>query len=408
MRNFKINMSIAFKNIKRFQHCDRGLLFSLAMLGVCGCVQAQTPAPTEAVSSACDPREGLYELHGWCTSLNYGASYTYQSAQNSGAGFPVIVNKNGTVSSAKSSDSASAYAGLQMTRHSDLGDITATGSASWSKATDDGTQNGSAYVSGWSLGFDGLTVGYTGTLMSFWSGDFLSAANAPQRATNSVVYEYDGIKNSSIAIGLESNLPTTPQTQTGPTSFDFSNPVYTLRWLHSSDEITFFVAGLLRKADYSDSPSQTTTRTGWVESVGVTMPMAFVAEGDSFSTQWTRASDASSYLGTNVDWTSYQQSVATSGPTTGWSAVSSFHHVWSEQFESNIYSSYVTVAVNFPVKRVESSTVNSGINLFWRPKKNLRLGIEFEKITGSVSSPGIPDVSVDSSVGILSMAYDFN
>ena len=408
MRNFKINMPIVFKNMKRFQCCNREILFSLAMFGVCGYVQAQTPAPTEAVPSACDPSEGLYDFKGWCASLNYGASYTYQNAQNSGAGLPVIVNKNGTMSSAQSSDSLAGYAGFQMMRHSDLGDITATGSASWSKATDDGTQNGSASVSGWSLGLDSLTVGYTGTLMSFWSGDFLSVANAPQRAANTVVYEYDGIKNNNIAFGLESNLPTTPQTQTGPTSFDFSNPVYTLRWLHSSDEMTFYMAGLLRKADFPVSPSQSTTRTGWVESVGVTLPMAFVAKGDSFSTQWTRASDASSYLGTNVDWTTYQQSVATTGPTTGWSAVSSFHHVWSEQFESNIYSSYVTVAVNLPVRQVESSTVNSGINLFWRPKKSLRFGIEFEKITGSVSTPGVSDLSANSSVGILSMAYDFN
>jgi hypothetical protein len=141
-----------------------------------------------------DDDEGIhFDLDGNCGKLTGGVSYTYQQAKKTAAGLPVIVNRNGTVSAATISNSVSANLGLEVTRQTALGEFKTTAGVEWSKATDDGTQNGSASVSGWSVGLGGLTVGYTGTLMSFWDGSFLTTASSPGRSASTVVYEYESM-----------------------------------------------------------------------------------------------------------------------------------------------------------------------------------------------------------------------
>jgi len=291
-------------------------------------------------------------------------------------------------------------------------------SAGWSKATDDGTSDGTAEVSGWSFGLDGkygnLTVGYTGSLISFWEGDFLSTANAPGRSANTIVYEHEIDDRNKLSVGLESNLPTTPDSETGLKSFEFSDPVYTLRWLYESDAVTLQASGLARRADFSNSPllpfipDTATTRTGWVASFGFKVPTPFIAEDDQFNAQVTYASDAVSYLGLNNDLTVYQNTVRNTGPNTGWSAVGSFHHVWSEQFESNIFASFMTVQADLLLGKPKSETFRSAINLLWKPMDNLKFGIEFGYVDIKLDPQGragfFNGVGGRSYIGILSLS----
>ena len=387
-------------------------VLALAALWVCGGTAAAAPkAGKKDLPAACqakadkdagddkdddDDDEGVrFDLAGACAKLTGGVSYTYQKAQKTAAGLPVFVNKNGTVSAGSMSQSVSANIGLETSRQTRLGEFRTKVSADWSKATDDGTSSGAASISGWSVGFEGLTVGYTGTLMSFWGGDFLSTASSPGRTANTIVYEHKLDGRNKIAAGLESNLSTTPQANTGLTRFDFSDPVYTMRWLYESDAFTLHMSGLLRRADYSASPLRpqfadtAAVRTGWAGSVGLKVPAKFIADDDEFSFQATYASDASSYLGTSTDLVIYQHTVRSVSPTVGWSAVGSFHHVWSEQFESNIFASFVTVKADLLLAKPEAQTFRSGINLFWKPVDHLKFGIEFGMIDGKVAPNGV-------------------
>jgi hypothetical protein len=349
-----------------------------------------------------------------------GVSYTYQQAKKTASGLPVIVNRNGTVSNGTSSNAVSANIGLETTRQTKLGEFKTSVSADWSKATDDGAQNGTASVSGWSVGLNGelggLTVGYTGTLMSFWGGDFLSTASSPGRSANTIVYEHEIFDNNTVSFGLESNLPTTPQAQTGLKSFEFSDPVYTARWLYETDELTLHFSGLARRADFSASPllplfpDTATVRTGWAASFGFTLPAGFIADDDEASFQGTYAVDASSYLGISTDLTTYQHTVRSVGPTTGWSAVASYHHVWSEQFESNIFASYVTLHADLLLAKPEVQTLRSGINLFWKPVDKLKFGVELGTVDTKFTPNGVLGIFDGASgrayIGYLSMSAE--
>lgn len=361
-------------------------LLSLLALGTVDGVRAETPTapgvPDFCQDAANNDDRGVYFAAGeTCAKATAGISYSYQRASQS-AGVPRIVNRNGTVSQNTDSQILTANAGLELARQTSLGQFRSTIAGEWSKSTDDGTGSGSAYFTGWSVGFEGLTVGYTGTLMSFWEGSFLTSASSPGRSATSVVYEHRLDDNNSLAAGIESALPTSPNAGTDIWSFDFSSPIYALRWRRETEAFTTHLSGIVRRADFSRSPllpflpNTATTRTGWAASAGMTIPTPFIADGDAFSFQATYAVDASSYLGTTNDLVVYQSIVRSLGPTKGWSAVASYHHEWSEQFESNVFASFVSIKADLLAAKPESETFRTAVNLFWKPVDRLKFGIE--------------------------------
>jgi hypothetical protein len=151
-------------------------------------------------------------------------------------------------------------------------------------------------------------------------------------------------------------------------------------------------------------------RTGWAGSAGFRFPMKFIADDDEFNAQWTYAVDASSYLGISTDLTIYQNTVRSLGPTTGWSAVASFHHVWSDQFESNIFGSYVTLRADLLLAKPEIQTFRSGVNLFWKPMDHVKFGIELGTVDAKVDPQGVLGIFSGASgrayVGYLSMGVE--
>lgn len=376
----------------------RTVVFWSSLAMGAGVARAEVPvtpgAPEFCRAAAEDDDSGAYiGLGDTCAKVTAGISASYQQAKQS-AGVPRFVNRNGTVSQSSVSRSITASSGLEVTRQTSLGLFKSTVGGEWSKSTDDGTVSGSAYFTGWSVGLAGLTVGYAGTLMSFWEGSFLTSASSPSRSATSVVYEHRLDERNTLAAGVESGLPTSPNAQTNIWEFDFSSPVYALRWRREGEAFTTHVSGVVRRADFSGSPllpllpDTSTTRTGWAGSFGMKIPTPFVADGDELSFQATYAVDASSYLGTTNDLAVYQSIVRSVGPTKGWSAVASFHHVWSEQFESNIFASYVSVKADLLRARPESQTLRSAVNLYWKPVKHLKFGVEFGYVEITIEPNG--------------------
>lgn len=351
-------------------------------------------APDFCQDAADDADSGAFFAVGeTCAKVTAGVSYSYQRASQS-AGVPRIVNRNGTVSQSTDSQAVTANTGLELTRQTSIGLFKSTIAGEWSKSTGDGTASGSAYFTGWSVGLDGLTVGYNGTLMSFWEGSFLTSASSPGRSATSIVYEHRLDDANSLAVGIESSLPTSPNADTDIWSFDFSSPVYALRWRRETEAFTTHLSGVVRRADFSRSPllpflpSTATTRTGWAASAGMTIPTPFIADGDAFSFQATYAVDASSYLGTTNDLVVYQSIVRSAGPTKGWSAVASYHHEWSEQFESNVFASFVSVKAELLAAKPQSETFRTAVNLFWKPVERLKFGIELGYVDIAIEPNG--------------------
>ena len=342
-----------------------------------------------------DDDEGVrFGVGDGCVKVTAGVSYTYQQTKQI-AGVPRIVNRNGTVTQNTMSQSVTASSGLEYTRQTSLGEFKSTIGGEWSKSTDDGTTNGSAYFTGWSVGLGGLTVGYTGSLMSFWEGNFLTSASSPGRSATTIVYEHAFGEADKVAAGVESNLPTSPNADTDIWTFDFSNPIYSLRWRHETEALTTHVSGIVRRADFSNSPllpllpNTATDRTGWAASIGLSVPTPFITDGDEVSMQATYAVDASSYLGTTNDLVVYQSIVRSIGPTKGWSAVASYHHEWSDEWESNIFASFVSVKADLLLADPESDTFRTAVNLYWKPVKHLKFGAEFGYVDLKIAPNGV-------------------
>ncbi|MDI1342635.1 MAG: hypothetical protein PSV22_00855, partial [Pseudolabrys sp.] len=150
--------------------------------------------------------------------------------------------------------------------------------------------------------------------------------------------------------------------------------------------------------------------TGWAASAGVKLPAKFIAEDDEFTFQATYAVDASAYLGITTDLTIYQHTVRSVSPTVGWSAVGSFHHVWSEQFESNVFASFVTFKADLLLAKPEVQTLRRGINLFWKPMEKLKFGVEFGAVDSKLAPNGVLGIFNGASgrayIGILSMSAE--
>jgi hypothetical protein len=357
-----------------------------------------------------------FDLAGACATLTGGISYTYQKTKQTGSGLPFIVTRSGQVSRASDSNSVTANVGLETARETPLGDFTTSVSAEWSKATGDETGSGTASVTGWTVGLGGLKVGYTGTLMSFWDGSLLSTANSPKRSANIISYEHELFEHLKLAVSIESNLPTTTTATSGLGDVDFSNPVYVARGLYETDDLTVHVAGLVRRADFSASPllplfpDTATTRTGWAASLGFKLPLKAIAEDDDFTFQAIYAVDASSYLGTTTDWAMYQSTVRAAGPTQGWSAVGSFHHVFNEQFESNIFASYLALDAELLLAKPSARTFRTGVNLYWKPHDKIKLGAEIGYVDTKLDPQGVLGIfdgaSGRATIGYLSLSAE--
>lgn len=268
----------------------------------------------------------------------------------------------------------------------------------------------------------GGTVGYTDLLMNFWNEDFQFLAAAPNRAVGIVCYEHPVARDLMLAVAVESGLPTSVQKTEGLRSLDFNAPLLTSRLRYTNDDVgTFQLAGLvLRETEQLDvslpvRPASFTTETGWASTVGATVPTKFIGADDYVSGQATYAVNAAPLIGTNADLAVLPSVAPLNFPTHGWSAAASFHHQWSEQWESNVFASYLSIDITATDAQPTVRTTRYAINLYWRPDwttvGTLRFGVELGSVETARSLNGptgaLSDVTGKALVGYLDAEWSF-
>ncbi len=359
-----------------------------------------------------------FDLAGACATLGGSVGTYHQNTLDRTAGFPTRITRSGTPSSARISNTLDASLTLDTTRTTALGDLDTAFGLKWTKASDDETRAGSVSVQSLSASLAGWTVGYTDSLMNFWSGDFQFSATAPSRSVGVVSYERELREGLKLALAVESGLPSSRQNTDGIASIDFNSPLLTARLRYEQEEgPELHLSGLVRRAEFSADPripflpGTATTRTGWAVSFGATLPVPVFGEDDSFSMQATYAVDASPFLGTAVDLSSLASIVPTTGATRGWSVVGSFTHAWTETLESNVFASHLALEAQLLRAQPSVATTRLGANLYWKPFKGFRLGAEIGYLRTDIDANGVAGVfngvSGSGVVGYLGAEWTF-
>lgn len=335
----------------------------------------------------------------------HGCGDPSEHSSTTAGGVPALLGGRGTPSSARYINTLEANATIETKRKTALGDLETTFMSRWAKTSDDGTNPGTATVQELKASLKGGTVGYTDSLMNFWSEDFLFTATSPKRTIGIASYERDITDDAKLAIAIEFGLPTSRQYNQGIAAVNFNSPLATARWLYQNDDDwSFQLSGLLRQATAN-------TGAGWATTVGATMPTKAIGDNDYVSMQTTYAVNASPFLGTAVDLSALASSLPTTATTRGWSTVVSFHHEWSEQWETNVFASYLALNAELALAQPTVRTKRYGVNLYWRPIDDLRLGVELGHVETELAANGpfnfLSGVSGRALVGYLNVQWSF-
>lgn len=318
-----------------------------------------------------------FDLWGACAEVSGSLTGSQQrQLWSEPSGFSGLVTRRGTAARRTTVQTVTAVGRLETTRETSLGELKTAGAVTWSADDDSGV--GTATFSELYGALAGFTVGYTDSLMNFWSGDFSFTANAPQRTIGLVSYQYDLSDDASIAVAVESGPPTTRSSTDGLRSITTTNPVLSSRFRYETDDLTVHLSGLLREARFEPHTllpflNRPTTRTGYAVSFGTTVPVKALGEDDEFSMQATYAVDAVSYLGTTQDLSQLSTTLRTTGPSVGWSVVGSFQHSWSEQWKSNVFASYLALDAELRISQPTVRTKRAGANLQFLPVETLSI-----------------------------------
>lgn len=385
---------------------------------------ADAPASCSGVSFGDAAKGFRFDLAGACARLTGEIENVYQNdLSTETSGVPTAITANGTPSFARSIDTATALAILDTRRQTPLGQLATDLQAQWQKASDDGTEAGTFTIQRFYGSLDGGTVGYTGSLMNFWNGDFAFLATTPDLSVGILSYEHSVADHLKLAAAVESGLPTSQQTMDGITSLDFSSPTLTSRLRYATaGGLTLHLSGLLRQAEFpaiSGVPFLSRTGsidTGWAGSVGATLPVPLTGAHDQASMQAVYAVDAPQDLGTKADLAALQSEVHVAAPTSGWSIVGSFSHAWNARLTSNAFASYIALDADLVHARPSVETVRVAANLYWRPFDQhpfdgLRVGAELGLLRSDLAANGAPGFLSGSSgtgiIGFLSTKWSF-
>ncbi|MFX8805411.1 hypothetical protein ABTM67_19710, partial [Acinetobacter baumannii] len=84
----------------------------------------------------------------------------------------------------------------------------------------------------------------------------------------------------------------------------------------------------------------------------------------------------------------------------------SLHHVWSSQFQSNAFASYISAGADLIGTRPAVHTTRLDANIYWFPVEQLRLGAEIGWVRTELAANGaeglLSGVSGTALVGYLS------
>jgi hypothetical protein len=107
------------------------------------------------------------------------------------------------------------------------------------------------------------------------------------------------------------------------------------------------------------------------------------------SLQASYAVNASPYLGTAADLSSLANTIPVLVTTEGWSIVGSYHHVWSEHWESNVMASYLALDLSLRHFQPSIRTRRYAGNLIWKPAEAFKVGAEVGYVESDID-PGGP------------------
>jgi hypothetical protein len=331
-----------------------------------------------------------------CVEISGELTAIYQKQKASASRIPLISSRRGNVTNTSELTTLNPSLDINTTRQTALGELKTTFSVEHNKTTADGN-NGLTTLSDATVSWAGIKGGYTDTQMNFWDGDFQFSATAPNRTVGLAGYEFKLGKSWTLTLAYETGLPTTQVSGDKLITVFPDDPVGSARLYYDADDVSFQLAGLIHQARIDGShplltflgrPTQF-KELGWAATAGLTAPVKWGKDGNSVSLQASYAVNASPYLGTAADLSSLANTIPVLVTTEGWSIVGSYHHVWSEHWESNVMASYL--ALDLSLRHVQPSirTRRYAGNLIWKPAEAFKVGAEVGYVESDID-PGGP------------------
>jgi hypothetical protein len=284
---------------------------------------------------------------------------------------------------------------VDTTRKTAAGDLTTGFEVQYEKTSDDG-DSGIITLTEGIVQWAGVTAGYTDSLMNFWSGDFQFSATAPQRTVAVASYDFKLTDSLKLTLAAETGVPTSRENPDAFAPVGWDDPVAAARLYYETDDLTMQLAGMYHEIAVGGGGTflarfgrgHQERLSGWAATFGLTKPTPKISEGSEFSMQVTYAVNASSYLGTTGDLSTFSAVIPMPGETRGWSVVGSYHHVWSEHWESNVMASHIALDITLPHLAPSAKSTRYAANLIWKPVESLQIGGELGWVDFTLKTNG--------------------
>ncbi|MBZ9991245.1 porin [Mesorhizobium sp. BH1-1-5] len=345
-----------------------------------------------------------YLVHGVCYDLSGSLQGTLQ---HTNAPEPHL----GPGSRTARTFSSEADLRLAAARLTESGPFKFVFGTSWSYNTDDGF-DAAPTLSEATIEYAGVKVGYAESLMNAWSGDFQFTASSPSLSSYLASYKYEITDDLSSSVAVEAG----PPTSRGATTWEFPKtpPYFTAQLHYEKDDWIMQVSAAAHRQETPAAPLldlSAGSRFGWAATAGLTAPVRFAGEDDNFSAGLAYSVDAPAFLGTAADAAAFAARFPTVGPIQGWSAVASYHHKWSDKWESNAFVSYVAVNLDLFATNPSIRTKRYGVNLIFRPAEKWTIGAEVDALSTHAALNGavglIPGANLKGTTDFLWVTREF-
>jgi hypothetical protein len=242
-----------------------------------------------------------------------------------------------------------------------------------------------------SISYLGFKVGYSESLMNFWSSNFQFTSAGPNLSSYLVNKELSLSEDTKLAFGVEAG----PPSSRGAASWQFPTtpPYYTSRLRYEKDDWTLHASAAARETDTSRTPlvpGSEKRQLGWATSLGANIPIKLLGEDDTASIQFTYAVNSRVFLGASTDRAALASIIpgAIAAPTQGWSALGSFEHNWNDKWSSNFFASRLVVDVDAALASPSITSTRVGANLIYQFTKNWQIGAEVSHVNARIDPNG--------------------
>jgi hypothetical protein len=345
------------------------------------------------------PVEKRFLIDGTCTELSGELNVVGQNIlQKKGSISPLATRRGIVTAPVPFVLSSNLSLKLETTRKTAAGNFNTV--LELKAQRDSGDDAGLINMSEGYVSWAGWTVGYTDSLMNFWNGDFQFSANAPSRSVGRVSYELNATENLKVAFAGETGVPSSGGMDVRFIPVTFEDPVAAARALYEQDDFSLHLSGMMHELKRGgDNPllarlgiTGAGVTRGWAASAGVTVPLPQIHEDDEFSVQATYAVNSSSYLGTKADLSTLAGIAPPGAGTRGWSALASYHHVWTEGWETNLFASRLLLDIELPLGRPRIAVERYAGNVIWEPVNGFKVGTELGYVDIQFTPNGVVGV----------------